>query len=582
MESRDTHQSKILPDVNAASVHPDLRTRISSLFGRVLSRYLGLPSPTHREVVRQRDVPIAMTDGVVLRADIWYPQTQSRAPVILIRSPYGRGGLQGLLFGTLFAQQGFRVICQSCRGTADSGGEFVPFRNEAADAQDTVKWMRNQPWFTGKFATYGSSYVGYTQWALAVDPPPELAAMVVSIAVINPYTFVHRCGAFSYEVMLTWVRAMPNPPARLLLLLDGRRRARAIWKAAEALPLKDGYIAANKGRRSQFFEACLEHSEPGDPWWTSVDYSAALQNVKIPVLLQSGWHDFYAAETLAQYQTLRGRGVETALTMAATTHAGFVRALATTFPDEIAWLRSAFVSERPKRAGAIMAQVEGHGQWRTYEEWPPARTKPYSLYLQPAGKLSAEKPPSCAPDRYRYDPTDPTPSIGGELFALHANQDNRPMEVRRDVLHYTTESLSADLEIVGEVKFELWFSSSLAHTDIFARLCDVAIDGRSTAVCDTLLRLTPGQVRVEPNGIQLIQMVLSPTLHHFKKGHRLSLLVCSGAHPRFVRNTGSCEQLASACRLVAADQAVFHDTDHPSCITMQVLAVADPAHTTLG
>jgi len=47
-------------------------------------------------------------------------------------------------------------------------------RNEIADGQDTVGWLREQSWFDGRLATYGASYLGFVQWALAMDPPPEL------------------------------------------------------------------------------------------------------------------------------------------------------------------------------------------------------------------------------------------------------------------------------------------------------------------------------------------------------------------------------------------------------------------------
>ena len=53
--------------------------------------------------------------------------------------------------------------------------------HEADDATDTVAWLREQPWFTGTFGTIGLSYLGFTQWALLADPPPELAAAVVTV-----------------------------------------------------------------------------------------------------------------------------------------------------------------------------------------------------------------------------------------------------------------------------------------------------------------------------------------------------------------------------------------------------------------
>ena len=98
------------------------------------------------------------------------------------------------------------MIIQSCRGTGGSGGTFQPWRHERADGQATVAWLRQQDWFTGELATIGPSYLGYTQWALAADPPPELRAMIVQVGVSAPYPLCYPGGAFALENMLIGVR----------------------------------------------------------------------------------------------------------------------------------------------------------------------------------------------------------------------------------------------------------------------------------------------------------------------------------------------------------------------------------------
>ena len=63
-----------------------------------------------------------------------------------------------------------------------------------------------------------------------------------------------------------------------------------------------------------------------------------------------------------------------------------------------------------------------------------------------------------------------------------------------------------------------------------------------------------------------------PAAHGFGGGHRRRVQVSSGAHPRFARNPGTGEPLGTATRLVAADQAVLHDPEHPSAIVLPVRA----------
>jgi putative CocE/NonD family hydrolase len=105
---------------------------------------------------------------------------------ILVRGPYGRGFPFSFIYAQIYAARGYHVLLQSVRGTFGSGGTFVPMVHEVDDAADTVVWLREQPWFTGTFGTIGLSYLGYTQWALLSDPPPELVAAVISV---GPHDF---------------------------------------------------------------------------------------------------------------------------------------------------------------------------------------------------------------------------------------------------------------------------------------------------------------------------------------------------------------------------------------------------------
>lgn len=138
------------------------------------------------------------------------------------------------------------------------------------------------------------------------------------------------------------------------------------------------------------------------------------------------------------------------------------------------------------------------------------------------------------------------------------------------MLCYTTSPLSTSIEVIGAPQLALYVRSSRAHTDFFGRLCDVHPDGRSINICDGLVRLTPGRGTPQPDGSLHVTIDLWPTAHCFRPGHRIRLQVSSGAHPRWSRNLGTGEPLATGTRLVAADQQVYHDGDHPSALTLPV------------
>jgi putative CocE/NonD family hydrolase len=189
--------------------------------------------------------------------------------------------------------------------------------------------------------------------------------------------------------------------------------------------------------------------------------------------------------------------------------------------------------------------------------------------LQPGGVLADEPSADSAPDRYRYDPADPTPAAGGVRMGRgnSGRVDNTALEARPDVLTFTTAPLDEDVEVIGEISTEIWFRSSLRYTDVFVRLCDVDSRGRSYNVCDGLISLSGA------DDLSCAAVRLWPTAHWFKRGHRIRVQVSSGAFPCYARNPGTGEPHATATSLRAADQEVYHDAAHPSAVILPVRQV---------
>jgi putative CocE/NonD family hydrolase len=181
-------------------------------------------------------------------------------------------------------------------------------------------------------------------------------------------------------------------------------------------------------------------------------------------------------------------------------------------------------------------------------------------------------PTGSPPDRFRFDPADPTPGIGGPSLAMRnaGRKDQRGREQRSDVLSYTSEPMSRDMTVAGPLTVDLWFRSSLEHTDVSVRLCVVSRKGRSFNVSDGYRRLRPGDVSRGSDGTLHVHVDMWPTAMTFRHGERVRLQVASGAHPLFARNLGTGEPIATASRMQAADQQVFHDPAHPSALELPV------------
>jgi putative CocE/NonD family hydrolase len=215
----------------------------------------------------------------------------------------------------------------------------------------------------------------------------------------------------------------------------------------------------------------------------------------------------------------------------------------------------------------------GPGEWREMESWPPA-IRPAELYLQDHGRL--ERSPAgeySQPSRYIYDPADPTPVVGGSLMNWHAGpRDNRRLEARPDVLTYTTSPLGEDLEVIGAPRLRLYVKTSHPYVDLIGRLCVVSPTGESLNLCDGFLRLKPGDGDPQPDGSLRLEIELWPTANRFLKGTAIRLQISSGAFPRWNRNLGSGEPIATGTRLVPCEVTIFQDARHPSTLTLPVSA----------
>jgi putative CocE/NonD family hydrolase len=547
---------------------PGLRTRVVD---RVFDRVLGLPKPRNPYDVVTR-IPITMDDGVVLLADHYRPIGAARGTV-LVRTPYGRDFPADLLYGRVWAARGYDVLLQSCRGTADSGGEFDAMVREAADAQTTVAWLRGQSWFDGRLATLGGSYLGWNQWALLMDPPPELRACVVVVSSHDMAESAFGAGPFTLSDTVGWAYLMGHQGERgplggdLLLSLSITRK---LTPKLASLPLGRA-IEEALGGRSPWLHRWLAHPDRDDPFWAPYKLGPALQRVDVPVLLIGGWQDIFLRHTIEQYEALHARGLDVALTVGPWTHLDFVnKAGREVMRQTLGWLDEHVAGTgRRSVAAPVSLRLTGAGGRHDLPAWPPpARDEVW--YLGGDGTLAAVPPPTdVAPSRFRYDPADPTPSYAGRRLTPDAGmKDNRRLEERPDVLTFTSPPLGSDADVVGRPVVELAHGTDNPYADVFVRLCDVDERGRSVNFSDGMVRLDP---LVPAGSVTTSRIELDPCAHRLLAGHRLRLQVSGGAHPRFFRNTGTGEPPATAASLAASARTVHHGAGGVSLVRVPVM-----------
>ncbi len=480
----------------------------------------------------RRDAMVPMRDGVRLATDVYLPARNGRAtaerwPTILMRTPYNKSA-NGI--AAYFTAHGYATVVQDTRGRYGSEGVWHMLTDDGPDGVDTCTWIRQQPWSDGKIGTIGTSYVGGTQHALALERPPELVTAIPVDAMSNlGYAGMRNGGAFELRFW-NWVVGITGPA--------GSRQARDPATAAVLNQMKLhrlDYLANLPLRRGttplkflpeyeDWLVEALGHGANDGFWEQNNILDHADRYKDIPLYLVGGWYDSWAGNTTANYVALNRRlKGPVYLIMGPWTHGGqgssvhgqvsFGAAAANAEPlawrlewyDH--WLKGAdnSVGKREPFATRVRIFVMGTGSgrrtpgglldhggyWREENEWPPARARSTPYYLHAGGKLSPEAPAGDGgATGFESDPAKPVPTIGGNLSShegimLQGAWDQRggphvwnfpqpiPLSARNDILVFQTEPLPGDVEVTGELAVKLWVSSSAVDTDFTAKLIDV-------------------------------------------------------------------------------------------------------------
>lgn len=542
-----------------------------SLVTMLASLMLDLPPAVTHKIEYQNDLPVPMADGTILLANRVAPQGGEKLPIVLIRNPYTSRGKKPDFISLLIAERGYQVVIQNCRGTWGSGGVFQPFLDDREDGLATFMWLSEQPWFSGSVGMFGLSYWGYAQLAAGAGAPNFVKALVPQMAASRIYGVMYDHGILSLDVVLTWnyqtyvSNAQESDKEKQRA---NKQRKGALSRGFMHLPVGEADQAA-LNLTSPFFQDILRYQQPDDKFWAIIDHSKRVDQIDAPVHFIDGWYDFFLADMLADYASLCKAGKKPYLTIGPWTHAE-TGGLKAGFKESFAWYDAHLRGNRAAlRPDPVRVYVMGIKKWVNLPAWPPSST-PTEWYLQAGGKLSTETPASeTEPSRYRYDPADPTPCVGGTVLFDGGPKDNRALETRTDVLTFTSDAMTHNTTIMGSLSVDLYVRSTAEHTDFFARLCDVSPNGRkSINICDGIIRLTPQSQPVSKDGVHKVTIELLPTAHCFKTGHRIRLQVSSGAHPRYARNLGTGEPDSTGTLMQKADQEVFHDHIHRSVLIL--------------
>ncbi len=530
----------------------------------------------------------------------------------------------------LFAGQGYAVAVQDLRGRFESEGEFLIGTNERNDGSDAVDWLAAQPWSTGKVGTYGCSYLGENQLQLAATRNP-LHAAAITQGNGGAYTGTHRTfafmdgGAFELASAIGWFpragsRQHYRPPAGTPDSVF--RQSAAYFSPAPVAPPVDydqvfRWLPLNTmmKRIATFpthFEDFVSHG-PADPYWEHFNFVSDADRFDIPALHVNSWYDLGINETLTLFNLLRtnaetdrGRTNQFVI-ISPTAHCESEGVTAKTIVGRRdmgdprldyygiylqwfdRWLREAdnTVTQMPK----VQYYLMGQNEWRSADAWPIPGTQFTKYYLHSdgransrygTGRLSPATPSQEPPDHFVYDPNTPVPSLGGVICCTTApntpsgSYDQSEVEMRHDVLVYTTPPLERGIEVTGPIVLVLYVSSSARDTDFTGKLVDVDPDGSAYNLQDGLLRARyregyDKQVWMEDGKVYEVRIDLHATSNYFAPGHRIRLEVSSSNFPRLDRNLNTGGSNYDETQWVVARNTIYHSQLYPSYVLLPIV-----------
>jgi putative CocE/NonD family hydrolase len=354
--------------------------------------------PATYEIVQQRDVRITMSDGVRLRADVYFPgkggtPAAGRFPVVLTQTPYNKTA-PGLNFHSAYlVQRGYVQVVADVRGTGGSEGMWDSFGSrEQRDGAELVRWAATQPWSDGRVALHGTSYAAINQIFTAAQRPAGLKAIFPVVPMADSYRDISVTGGQNNTSFIPlWLGLVTGGG-----LLPPTATAQDPVAAATTL----GQHAANVANFP--VPVVADAATGGDiaydgPFHRQRSPIEAADRVDVPAFLVGGWYDLFQRGTPLLYERLAKRSTPTRLLMGPWYHITAGEGLPTDGVRdldelELRWfdrhVRGVADPELDREAPVTYYRL-GQGHYHRTSSWPPAGAVATTVHLSGQARQGA-------------------------------------------------------------------------------------------------------------------------------------------------------------------------------------------------
>ena len=570
------------------------------------------PRPATYDVVVEKDLPVVMSDGVVLRVDVRRPgkegtAARGRFPVILTQTPYNKNSGALAFEADHLVTRGYVQVIADVRGTGGSNGTWDSFGSrEQRDGFELAEWASStqRPWSNGSLGLHGTSYGAINQVFTAAQRPKGLKAIFPIVPMGDSYRDIAGSGGqINTSFIPLWLGLVTSTG-----LLPPTYTPSDPAGAAAAL-------ASHAGGAANFQGGTVVQSVSGGP--SSYDGPfhqqrsplRVVDRVQVPTFIVGGWYDLFQRGEPMLFQRLQGNGVPTRLVMGPWTHLtagdgpGLVEAGLPSLTDlELRWMDRYVRGDRDTAMDRDVAPVtyreEGAGAWARAGSWPPADVRYEALNLGgnatpgASGSLSAARPKDSPADVLPWLPVTGACSRGTVQWTAGAGAGT-PCETDQRAndaygLSYDLP-LTRDLRLAGPIAGRLFVSTNGRNAQVTVRVEDVAPDGTATQLSagwqvlslraldrgKSLIRnghvaqpwhpFTKESERAMPVDEAVeVYVEVFPVGAVLKKGHTLRMTVQPADAPHL---TPSAPQAASMAGGVIS---VWHDAKHPSQLILPV------------
>lgn len=552
---------------------------------------------------------IPMRDGVVLRHDLYAPDSVASYPVILMRTPYGK---QAALEERIYADyealvgHGYCVAIQDVRGTGASDGILKSTaENEFFDGFDTVQALAADPCCNGNVGMYGLSYHGFTQIAAAVEAPEALRCICpFEIAALVPFGSHPQRTLGGYHIYwlygqtLAGLARLSLPPAQEAALRNTlQQNLQRMPELLLHLPLRETPALQVDGvTLLQDYSELIDQVEQPS-FWERIHRPPDYSKLSVPMLHLTGWFDVALNGTLDSFALASREATPFSrahqwLIIGPWTHGGFLDGglegesfgpaadgLAFDVPGLMRRFMDAFLrnqADAMQSVPTVQYFQLGDNVWCESDEWPPRRVTETPLYLHANGTL-ARNPPQSPTDalQYVYNPQQPFPSDAADAQGRTFLRDYQPLFEREDVLTFHSQPSSSPLKIVGRLRMELYAASSAVDTDFVCIIGDEAPDGSvrrlSFGLTRARFRHGPAPEPLVPNQCNLFTIDAGNTAYTLPAGHRLIVAVTSSCYPLHNVNLNDGLPVGRGTNPIIATQTLHMGTDYPSQLVVPVM-----------